>query len=106
MIQNIGVNTFFVFMAFDIAATVFCYIFVKETRGKVREVAAGTEWKVAEKNARASSDDGEGDDPHASGATTTDKEKPGNLVVHEALGRDLEIIEVQDTFGSNLKHRQ
>src|SRR6201996_1565518 len=51
MIANIGANTFLIFMGFDILATVFCFFFVKETRGKNLEVAAGYEWEVAERNA-------------------------------------------------------
>ncbi|KAJ5103747.1 hypothetical protein N7532_004276 [Penicillium argentinense] len=53
MIYNCA-NTFLIFMGFDVLATVFCWFFVKETRGKNLEVAAGTEWEAAE---RSSSDD-------------------------------------------------
>lgn len=49
MIANIGGWTFLIFMGFDIVATIFCFFFVKETRGKNLENAAGTEWEHAER---------------------------------------------------------
>ncbi|OJJ42604.1 hypothetical protein ASPZODRAFT_162190 [Penicilliopsis zonata CBS 506.65] len=49
MIDNIGSNTFFIFMSFDLLAAVFCWFFVRETRGKNLENATGIEWEVAEK---------------------------------------------------------
>lgn len=49
MIANIKGNTFLIFMGFDILATVFCYFFVQETRGKNLEVASGAEWEAANK---------------------------------------------------------
>lgn len=49
MIANIKGNTFLIFMGFDILATIFCFFFVQETRGKNLEVAAGTEWEAANK---------------------------------------------------------
>lgn len=49
MIANIGANTFLIFMGFDILATIFCFLFIKETKGQNLEVAAGTEWETAEK---------------------------------------------------------
>ena len=48
MIANVGANTFLIFMGFDVVAAVFSFFFVKETRGQNLEVAAGTEWEVAE----------------------------------------------------------
>lgn len=51
MIGNVGANTFLVFMGFDIIATVFCFFFIRETKGKNLEHAAGTEWEVVEKSA-------------------------------------------------------
>ncbi|KAJ5933358.1 hypothetical protein N7454_005687 [Penicillium verhagenii] len=44
MIKNVGANTFLIFMGFDFVAAVFSWFFVKETRGKNLELAAGTEW--------------------------------------------------------------
>jgi hypothetical protein len=90
MINNIGANTFLIFMAFDILATIFCFIFVKETRGKALEVAAGTEWEVAEKKAV------DGDDPSAA-----EKGDPGIQVRDSDSGQELEVVAVQDTFQSD-----
>lgn len=56
MIAIVGANTFLIFTGFDVVAAIFCWFFVKETRGKNLEVAAGTEWEAAE---HSSSDDGE-----------------------------------------------
>ena len=56
MIAIVGANTFLIFMGFDVVAAVLCWFFVKETRGKKLEVAAGMEWEAAELR---SSDDGE-----------------------------------------------
>ncbi|KAF3765786.1 general substrate transporter [Cryphonectria parasitica EP155] len=50
MIANVGANTFLIFMGFDVLATVFCFFFIRETKGKNLEHAAGTEWQVAEKS--------------------------------------------------------
>lgn len=50
MIANVGANTFLIFMGFDVLATLFCFFFVRETRGKNLEHAAGTEWDVVEKS--------------------------------------------------------
>lgn len=89
-----------IFMAFDICATVFCFFFVKETRGKALEVAAGTEWEVAEKNIDELSDN-EKAEPHDAPAHAG----PGGIVVSEAKGKVLEVVGAHDTFGSGLKHR-
>lgn len=51
MIDNVGANTFLIFMGFDVLATIFCFIFIRETKGKNLEHAAGTEWEVVEKSA-------------------------------------------------------
>lgn len=51
MITNVGANTFLIFMGFDVLATIFCFLFIRETKGKNLEHAAGTEWEVAEKSA-------------------------------------------------------
>ncbi|KAJ5684246.1 uncharacterized protein N7477_000591 [Penicillium maclennaniae] len=56
MISKVGANTFLIFMGFNFVAAVFCWFFVKETRGKNLEVAAGTEWEAAERTSR---EDGE-----------------------------------------------
>lgn len=102
MIANIGANTFLIFMGFDICATVFCFFFIHETRGKSLEVAAGTEWEVAEEKLASSEkvnqDAGlpsilHGDDPADS------------TLVDDATGKRLEVVAVHDTFGSNLKRR-
>ncbi|OOQ86537.1 MFS quinate transporter [Penicillium brasilianum] len=84
MIANVGANTFLIFMGFDAVAAVFCWFFVKETRGKNLEVAAGTEWEAAE---RSSSDDGE---------------KGGVL---NAEGKRIQLVSVHENFHANLKHR-
>lgn len=103
MIANIGANTFLVFMAFDIVATVFCFFFVKETRGKILEHAAGTEWEVAERTKLAESEKG-GElgtiEPHILHAGAD------GALVDEATGKQLEVVAVHDTFGSNLKHHR
>ena len=104
MIANIGANTFLVFMAFDIVATVFCFFFVKETRGKILEVAAGTEWEVAERTKLAESEKGESG-PQAGEPHILHSNADGTLV-DEATGKQLEVVAVHDTFGSNLKHHQ
>lgn len=82
MIKNVGANTFLIFMGFDIVAAVFCWFFVKETRGKNLEVAAGTEWEVAERS--SDGEKGEG--------------------VLDADGRKLQLVSVQENFHTNL-HR-
>lgn len=74
MISNVGANTFLIFMGFDVLAAVFCFFFVRETRGKNLETAAGTEWEVAEKSA-------------------PDSEQ----------GKEVELIGVHDTFSTNFK---
>jgi hypothetical protein len=84
MISNVGANTFLIFMGFDAVAAVFCWLFVKVTRGKNLEVAAGTEWEAAE---RSSSDDGE---------------KGGVL---NADGKRVQLISVHENFHANIKHR-
>jgi hypothetical protein len=85
MIANVGANTFLIFMGFGVVAAIFCWFFVKETRGKNLEVAAaGTEWEAAE---RSSSDDGE---------------KGGVL---NADGKRVQLVSVHENFHANLKHR-
>lgn len=74
MISNLGANTFLIFMGFDVLAAVFCFFFVRETRGKNLEVAAGTEWEVVEKS-------------------VSDTEN----------GKQAEIVGAHDTFGTNIK---
>ena len=104
MIDNIGGNTFLVFMAFDIVATIFCFFLVKETRGKLLEVAAGTEWEVAEKTAiKSEPENGEwiSAEPHILHGDGKDD----GMLVDEATGKTLEVVGVHDTFWSNLKHR-
>lgn len=50
MIKNIGAYTFLIFMGFDVCAAIFTYFFAHETRGKVLEVAAGTDFGFYEKD--------------------------------------------------------
>ncbi|PWY85048.1 MFS quinate transporter [Aspergillus heteromorphus CBS 117.55] len=88
MIDNIGANTFFIFMAFDIVAAFFCFYFVRETRGQNLEIAAGTEWEATEKNAEALGEKGELDPTDPSEA-----------------GKQLEVVAVHDNFGTNFKRR-
>lgn len=83
MIKNVGANTFLIFMGFDVVAAIFCWFFVKETRGKNLEVAAGTEWEVAER----SSDDEKGEG------------------VLNADGRKLQLVSVQENFHTNLHQK-
>ncbi|KAJ5294105.1 hypothetical protein N7508_008926 [Penicillium antarcticum] len=84
MIKNVGANTFLVFMGFDIVAAGFCWVFVKETRGKNLEIAAGTEWETAERS------------------STDDSEKGGVL---NADGKKVQIVSVHENFHANLKHQ-
>lgn len=74
MISNIGANTFLIFMGFDVLATIFCFFFIRETKGKNLEHAAGTEWEVAEKSAS--------DTEH---------------------GKTIDIVEAHDAFGTGFK---
>lgn len=92
MIANIGDNTFFVFMGFDVIAAVFCFFLVTETRGKNLEAAAGTEWDVAEVDGNAS-DAGE----------IVGK---GDAVVVEEDGKALGVVGARNTFGKNILHRK
>jgi len=111
MIANIGPNTFFIFMAFDVLATIFCFFFVRETRGQNLEHAAGTEWEVAEKLA--------GDPERGEGYGEGLPVGPGAAIVHgdvrgageilgidEKTGREVHVVNVHDTFNtSRLKRR-
>ena len=83
MISNVGANTFLIFMGFDFVAGIFCWFFVKETRGKNLEVAAGTEWEVAERN---SSDDGE----------------KGTILRPD--GKKVHLVKVHENFRTNIGH--
>lgn len=74
MIANIGANTFLIFMGFDVLATIFCFLFIKETKGQVLEAAAGTEWETAEK-------------------VFSDTEN----------GKVIEVVDAHDTFGTNFR---
>lgn len=96
------------FMSFDILATVFCWFFVKETRGKNLEIAAGTEWEVAERS--ASRILGEGEKGGVDGSELPESnilhgDKDGALI-NEVTGKEVDIVAVHDTFGSNLLHRK
>ncbi|KAJ5266771.1 hypothetical protein N7478_009579 [Penicillium angulare] len=82
MIKNVGANTFLIFMGFDFVATGFCWFFIKETRGKNLEKAAGTEWEVAERN-------------------SDDDEKGGVIGVD---GKKVQLVAVHESFHTNLHH--
>lgn len=84
MITNLGANTFLIFMGFDIVAAIFCWFFVKETRGKNLEVAAGTEWEAAERS------------------SLDDDEKGGVL---SADGKKVQLVSVHENFHANIRHR-
>lgn len=76
-------------MSFDIVATVFCYFFIKETRGQNLEVAAGTEWEVVETKSEILDDE--------KGASGSD-----------GLGglKRLDVVDVRDNFHvPGFKHR-
>lgn len=109
MIANIKGNTFLVFMGFDILATVFCWFFVKETRGKNLEIAAGTEWEVAERSASRIISESEKGGGYASDQLPESKilhgDKDGALI-NEVTGKEVDVVAVHDTFGSNLLHRK
>ncbi|KAJ5629081.1 hypothetical protein N7490_011309 [Penicillium lividum] len=81
MIKNVGANTFLIFMGFDFVSAVFCWFFVKETRGENLEKAAGTEWEAAERS--------------------SDDEKGGVL---SASGKRLQLVSVHENFHTNLHH--
>lgn len=98
MIANIGANTFIVFMAFDIVATIFCWFFIKETRGKNLEIAAGTEWEVVEVG-KVSEGDGEKGELEVG----SDERTGGTGGVPGMKG--LDVVDVRDTFAEGLKHR-
>lgn len=89
-------------MGFDILATAFCFTFVRETRGKNLETAAGTEWEVLEKE-RPMDDASSGEKGEHVAPVTA---RAGSVVVDEAHGKVLEVTEAHDTFGSDLKHRR
>ncbi|KAJ5212130.1 uncharacterized protein N7498_003776 [Penicillium cinerascens] len=84
MITNVGANTFLIFMGFDVVAAIFCWFFVKETRGKNLEVAAGTEWEAAERS------------------SLDDDEKGGVL---SADGKKVELVSVHENFHATIHHR-
>jgi hypothetical protein len=85
MISNVGANTFLIFMGFDILAAVFSFFFVKETRGKNLEVAAGTEWEVV----------------RHSGTDPSEKEEAG---VVDAEGKQVELVGVHTNFHTHIKY--
>ncbi|OQE28399.1 hypothetical protein PENSTE_c003G01339 [Penicillium steckii] len=84
MIQNVGANTFLIFMGFDILATIFCWFFVKETRGKNLEVAAGTEWEAAERS-------------------SSDISEKGAVLGPD--GKKVQLVSVHENFHINTKQR-
>ncbi len=120
MIANVGANTFLIFMGFDVLATVFCLFFVRETRGKNLERAAGTEWEVAaEKDEAALTEQGEsaGRTPSVLGDAATGgggghhhahvlHGKDGALV-DDVTGQKLNVVSVHDNFkvGSKRKNK-
>jgi len=104
MIANIGGNTFLIFMGFDILAAVFCFFFVKETRGKNLEVAAGTEWEVAERQAAHGLESEKGLSGINESGILHGVGNDNHVLVNEATGKELEIVDVHDTFESKLRH--
>ena len=84
MISNVGANTFLIFMGFDFVSAVFCWFFVKETRGKNLEQAAGTEWETAERS-------GSDDDEKGTGVLGPD-------------GKRVQLVSVRENFHTNLHH--
>ena len=84
MIAIVGANTFLIFTGFDVVAAVFCWFFVKGTRGKNLEVATGTEWEAAE---HSSSDDGE-----KGSVLNVDRKR-------------VQLVSVHESFPAKLKHR-
>jgi hypothetical protein len=102
MIANIGGNTFLIFMGFDIVATVFCYFFVQETRGKNLENAAGTEWEVAERKAESVGVEEKG----FAGLGDVAGGDADKIVVDEKTGRVVEVVAAHNTFGVNSFHRR
>lgn len=113
MIANVGANTFLIFMGFDVLASVFCYFFVKETRGKNLEVAAGYEWEVAERNAlkEAESENGEKGLGNVGAGGVEDKLAEKGILhlgahgeLLDASGHAIEVTEVHDTFASKVRH--
>ncbi|KAF2771577.1 MFS quinate transporter [Teratosphaeria nubilosa] len=102
MIKSIGAYTFLIFMGFDVAAAIFCFVFVRETRGKDLEKANGTQWEVIEKSLDDASDIGKGDS-EAHVAPTHAGEQ--SAVIDEVHHKTLEIKAAHDTFGSNLKRK-
>lgn len=85
-------------MGFDILATIFCFFFVKETRGKNLEIAAGTEWEVAEKLSDPASETERGQPRTDEEGSLPNQEIDTKLFVDKATGKTLEIIDVHDTF--------
>lgn len=98
MIASIKGNTFLIFMGFDILATIFCFFFVKETRGKNLEVAAGTEWEVAEKLSNPTSETEQGRSRTDELGGLPDREIDTRLFVDKATGKTPEIIDIHDNF--------
>jgi hypothetical protein len=103
MIANIKGNTFLIFMGFDILATVFCFFFVKETRGKNLEIAAGTEWEVAERLADQVSESEKGQLGMGGPCILHGLGSDNRVLVNEVSGKALEVVDVRDTFGSKLR---
>ena len=103
MIANIKGNTFLIFMGFDILATIFCFFFVKETRGKNLEIAAGTEWEVAERLADQTSESEKGQLGMSEAGIYHGLGGDNRVLVNETTGKALEIVDVRDTFGSRAK---
>jgi hypothetical protein len=97
MIANIKGNTFLVFMGFDILATIFCFFFVKETRGKNLEIAAGTEWEVTKRLADQMLESEKGQLEISN--TSVSHGSNNQVSVNNKSG---EVVDVQETFKSNI----
>lgn len=102
MIANVGANTFLIFMGFDILAAIFCIIFVRETRGRNLENAAGTEWETAETAADTEKTDVEREDAQPGVLQSGEK---GTVLLNNATGMQVHLVAVHDNFGTNFKRR-
>lgn len=99
MIKDIGAWTFLVFMGFDILASIFCFVFVRETRGKVLERAAGTEWEVTEKIVGSAPEDA---DREKSGSIAPVQIADDGTIVDEVHGKVLKVDAVHGEFASHV----
>lgn len=85
-------------MGFDMLATIFCFYFVKETRGKTLEIAAGTEWEVAENLSNPASETKRGHSRAGEPGSVPNQGVDNRVSVNQATSKTLEIIDVHDIF--------